>query len=92
MTKKELTKQVSENLGTNNEQALQIVSEFIKVLVQNIDNGETIFLRGLGTFKKQVFEQECSIGMNTGNIERKKMDVVNIHFKTAITLRKKLKK
>ena len=92
MTKKELTKQVSENLGVNNEQALQVVSEFIKVLVHNVDNGETIFLRGLGTFKKQVFKQECSLGLNTGNVERKTMDVVNIHFKTAVTLRKKLKK
>jgi len=90
MTKNELTKEMAENLGINQQEATRIITAFIKTMIDGLDRGETIYLRGLGTFSKKVITKGCNIDINSGTPKRKEFTYARIRFKMGVSLKKKL--
>jgi nucleoid DNA-binding protein len=90
MTKNELTKEMAENLGINQQEATKIITAFIKTLVDGLDRGETIYLRGLGTFSKRVVTKRCNVDINSGEPKGKEFTYPRIRFKMGVSLKKKL--
>ena len=101
MTKNEITKRMADSLGLTKQIARDYQKEtndtirlFLYTMVEALDEGETIYLRGLGAFWKQVSERECSLNIHNSEkgIVRKNFTFAKIRFKTGKTLRKRLKK
>lgn len=92
MTKSDITKLMANDAGLTPKQADRFVSLFIDTMVDALDKGETIYLRGLGTFKKSVKTKDCNVGIQDGNIERKPFTYAKIHFKMGVSLKHKLSK
>ena len=90
MTKSDITKIMANDVGLTPQQADRFVSLFIKTMVNALDNGETIYLRGLGTFKKTIVTKDCNVGIQQGNIQRKPFTFAKIRFKMGVSLKKKL--
>lgn len=83
---------MANDVGLTPQQADRFLSVFIGTMVDALDKGETIYLRGLGTFKKTVMTKDCNVGIQEGDIKRKPFTYAKIHFKMGVSLKKKLSK
>lgn len=92
MTKSDLTKLTATEVGITPQQANRFLSVFIETMIEALDKGEIVYLRGLGTFKKTIIVKDCNVGMRDGKIERKPFTLAKIHFKMGVSLKKKLSK
>ena len=57
-----------------------------------MDEGNTIYLRGFGTFWKQVQERRMVTNINTENMGIDNFKFAKIRFRTSDSIRKKLTK
>lgn len=57
MNKWDLVKKVAEKTGISQDNVNKVLNDFVEVTVPEVrDNGETISLPGLGTFKQKITE------------------------------------
>lgn len=88
MNKNELLKKISEKAGISQENVNKVLNAFVEVTVPEVrDNGETISLPGLGTFKQKL--TEAREGRNPMNGEKVQIKASrNITFKPQSSVKK----
>jgi len=66
-----------------------ILKIFFKKIISSLNNGNTIEIRGFGTFKKKINKEKQVRNQKNNEILFKKQ-TYKLHFKTGKTLHKKL--
>ena len=89
-----LKSEIIEKLQTKNRNLSQydielILKIFFKKIVSSLNNGNTIEIRGFGTFKKKINREKQVRNPKNNEIIFKKQ-TYKLHFKTGKTLHKKL--
>lgn len=62
MTKLEIARQIAERRGVEREIVTEIIEELMKVVKQNVADGNTVYLRGFGCFAPKV--RKAKVGRN----------------------------
>ncbi|SMC44238.1 HU family DNA-binding protein [Pedobacter africanus] len=67
MTKAEIVEQIAGKTGIERADVLEIVERFFKVVKESVTAGETIYIRGFGSFepKKRAAKTARNISTNT---------------------------
>jgi DNA-binding protein HU-beta len=87
MTKKEIVNQMADDLQLNSIEVSRAVKSFLKVMRKNIIAGESIYLRGFGTFGIKKVNQKKG-----RNIVKKTSVVIPAHQKPIVVFCKEIKK
>lgn len=67
MTKAELTNAIANETGISADTVMAVIEDFMKITKNSLANGESIFLRGFGTFatKERAAKTARNIGKGT---------------------------
>lgn len=90
MIKKDIVRNISTNLGIDEDDIKVIVDNFMKEVSNGISNGENVYLRGFGTFLLKTMKSKVGQDMIRGEQivipEHKKL-----YFKAGKELQEKIK-
>lgn len=90
MNNKEFISELSHRLGYTNKDMSQLVSSVIDVIVQELQNGNSIVIQGFGTFEVKKKLERISINPTT----RQRMLIppkLVLTYKPSVTLKEKFK-
>lgn len=68
MTRRELAKEISLQSGKDIDECEKIIETLMKVAIKKVSKGETIFLRGFGTFKAVLRKEKVGQDIKWGKL------------------------
>ena len=85
MIKKDIVRNISKNLGIEEDDIRIIVHHFMKEISKGISSGESVYLRGFGTFALKTMKEKMGQDMMRG-----KQIVIPAHKKLSFKAGKEL--
>lgn len=86
MTKADLVEQLIHRTGMARSAAMEAVDNTVAILADNLSKGESIFLRGLGTFDVHTTKEKIGRNINKGEAV-----TIPAHKTVKLVLSKKIK-